>query len=341
MSNLSDKSAEKKRAILSRLVEDAPFLDLEKVVCPICGSRESTPAASGIDFEYFSCRNIFQFDGCAGCGAVYLKERPRRIDLPVIYPKDYYYSAALPAGRSGASFVRKVWDIIEEHRVGGLERLCGAGPKKVLDVGCGSGRFLGILKRRAPRDWELFGVDFNGPTADELPGVTVKRNIYEDEQFGEGKFDLVIAQQMIEHSYDPSATIRKIYKELAPGGYAVFDTPDYESLDRKVFNNGLWSAYHFPRHTVLFTEMSFRRLAENSGFRFIRRQKLFSPVGWVVSFRNMLLAQGASKRAVRHIGYGSLFSMAIGASLEAFVFIFNRHSSNMRLVIRKPATNEG
>jgi SAM-dependent methyltransferase len=118
---------------------------------------------------------------------------------------------------------------------------------RVLDVGCGSGNLLAYLTRyvpMAPVGIDLFpdtlpycvqrGID--AVSAADATALPFRANI----------FDLVIAQDVVEHIEDDSLALREIHRVCAPGGLALVLVPAFMFL---------WSARdirlrHYRRYTL-------------------------------------------------------------------------------------------
>jgi len=123
--------------------------------CVLCGGAEALPEAVGYDFEYNTAENAFRFVRCTRCAHVYLNPRPSPADLGVIYPSSYYTLSG-PGG-----LVQRMQRVWEGRKVSVYENALGPGKKRILDVGCGDGRFLQVLHDFGSKDWELVGVDFD------------------------------------------------------------------------------------------------------------------------------------------------------------------------------------
>lgn len=83
-------------------------------------------------------------------------------------------------------------------------------PKKVLDIGCGKGAILKVLKRKYP-DIEFVGVD---PT---FEGEDIRKGSVYDIPFQDNSFDAVITFEVLQHTYLEKA-LGEIYRVLKPGG---------------------------------------------------------------------------------------------------------------------------
>lgn len=327
------------KAIWKRLIKDAPELVLVETPCPNCKSSNYKSVAHGIDFEYLSCSNIFSFVKCIDCSLIYLNPKPKLEDFKIIYSEDYYSLTEAKGARRYSLLVQKVWDILERNRLNLLWRLLGKNKKKILDIGCGSGRLLKLLKGYGWREWELVGVEAglsNNFNIDETKKMTIYKGFFEDVEFKEAPFDLIVAQQVIEHAYNPAFMLEKICKNLIPGGYVIFDTPDFDSIDRMLFSRSYWGGYHFPRHMTLFTSTSFSKFAKSLGFEVVSCTKMLSPVFWVLSLHNALIGNGFPQKWAEKIHYQTLLLICISTLIEITNLCFLNSNSNMRIILKKP-----
>ena len=126
------------------------ILSLVETSCGLCGANDFVAEAAGADFEYGTAANEFRFVRCVDCDHLYLNPRPSSDDLGVIYPEDYY--AYADEGGGLVSRLRRRW---EGTKVALYSELIGTGPRRILDVGCGNGRFLSLLREFGDAEWSL------------------------------------------------------------------------------------------------------------------------------------------------------------------------------------------
>jgi SAM-dependent methyltransferase len=122
-------------------------------------------------------------------------------------------------------------------RVGGWIDVMGeVGQGPGLDLGCGSGSFLASTGANGRR-W--VGVDIamrwlivarKRLDEDGLNGTMLVCGESERLPFEDGRFAAVVSGDVIEHVRDQAATIEEMYRVLAPGGRAMFATPNRYSL---------------------------------------------------------------------------------------------------------------
>jgi len=153
-------------------------------------------------------------------------------DHPVL-PLHFEY--AVTANDRGRAATRRLAGLLEGGRRRGLLRR--AAPR-VLDVGCAYGGFLVAFAEA--------GAKVTGIEKDERYVLLAALNLREHGLDGEvvhgdagarrpgfrGRFDLVIANDVLEHVQRPGEFLGNVAAWLAPGGVAYFEIP-----------NGAWPAY--------------------------------------------------------------------------------------------------
>jgi len=108
--------------------------------------------------------------------------------------------------------------------VGGhLEDLRSA---RVLEVGCGAGRFTEVLLTAGASVFAVdlsSAVDANYANCSDAPGYFVCQADVESLPVAPASFDAVIALGMIQHTPSPERTIEALAKSVRPGGLVVVD----------------------------------------------------------------------------------------------------------------------
>ncbi|HEX4337598.1 MAG TPA: class I SAM-dependent methyltransferase [Polyangiaceae bacterium] len=310
----------------------APHIDLVEAHCALCGARTQEPEAFGYDFEYNTTSNPFRFVRCAECRHVYLSPRPAPSDLGVIYPAHYY---TLAGTGSLVARLQRVW---EGKKVGVYRDALGSGPKRILDVGCGDGRFLEVLRDFGSKEWELVGVDFD-PAAVErcrARGFTAHAKRVEDMEGENGTFDAVVMLQLIEHVEDPVVIARRVFSLLRPGGVFVVETPNLAGWDYHLFRKRWWGHYHFPRHWNLFSKESLETMLERAGFVIDRTEQLISTSAWTISFGNYFLDKGYPSWFAKFWNFKNPLLLAVFVTLDTVRSRLGAQTSNQRVIARKP-----
>ena len=145
----------------------------------------------------------------------------------------------------------------------------------LLDVGCGSGRWLVHMRQLG---WQVTGVDFDpGAVAiGRQQGLELACGSLEQQAFPAAGFDAITMNHVIEHLPDPVGTLRECRRLLKDGGKLVLVTPNSSSLGHRCFRQN-WRGLEPPRHLHLFSPASLRAALAAAGFEQIELEPLVAP----------------------------------------------------------------
>jgi SAM-dependent methyltransferase len=218
---------------------------------------------------------IFHYFQCGGCGCLQIAEIPD--DLGKYYGDMYYSFGSLRFSLQErvARWYRDEFCLTGKGRIGRflsdrlpngkLEILRHASIRKesrILDVGAGTGYFLGILWDHGFKNVE--GVDpFLSGDVEFRPGSWVRRTALEDLQ---GKWDLIVLNHSLEHMLDPLDPLVRLRGILAEGGRCIVRIPTCSGLAWETYRQH-WASIDAPRHIHLHSDKSFRFAAEKAGFQ--------------------------------------------------------------------------
>jgi malonyl-CoA O-methyltransferase len=116
--------------------------------------------------------------------------------------------------------------------------------RKVLDAGCGKGRYSALLKRLYPQA-DITAMDISAEMLKHVPaGISTVQNGILNMPFDSGAFDVVLCVEALEHVVQIDAGIRELARVVAPGGQVVvidknkdrlgaLDMPDWEKWFRR------------------------------------------------------------------------------------------------------------
>jgi SAM-dependent methyltransferase len=149
-----------------------------------------------------------------------------------------------------------------------LGTMCLSGAKKgaLLDVGCGNGRFLSLMREAG---WEVRGVEPDpvaAKIAQEENGIPVTVGALDHAELADESFDAITLNHVIEHVHDPVALLSQCRRVLKPHGTAVIVTPNIESFGHETFGP-CWRGLEPPRHLHLFSLRALRNCCERAGLR--------------------------------------------------------------------------
>jgi len=308
-------------------------LKLTSVRCCICNADDAQPIGAGKDYEYRTSSDVFSAMRCASCGLVYLNPRPDVSEFEFIYPPNYH---AFDFSERDFGVVYKIRSRLEAKR---LLSLCKDLPTdaRILDVGCGDGFHLRLLKRYGKKSWTLEGVDVDKRAVGmaEESGLKIHAGSIEELRLSENSYDLTFMIQTIEHLEKPFESLTAIKKVLKPRGKLVIVTDNTDALDFKIFKRRYWGGYHFPRHWNLFNKNSLAKLAAKAGFEIVEVKTIVSPVNWVYSIHNALVDWNAPRFLINRFTLKSIVSLSAFTMLDIVLQKFGR-GALLRAVLQKP-----
>jgi ubiquinone/menaquinone biosynthesis C-methylase UbiE len=156
-------------------------------------------------------------------------------------------------------------------------------PRRILDVGCGQGRYLDLVRSRFPLA-ELIGVDFSGvaiaKAREAHPHIAFHVGAADAlDMIPDASIDLLLNIEVMEHVVDAARVVREFTRVLRPGGVLLITTPCANRYSLEWLENALTgrirpTADGFQRfgtdpieHVRRFTEADLNRLLNRSGFR--------------------------------------------------------------------------
>jgi 2-polyprenyl-3-methyl-5-hydroxy-6-metoxy-1,4-benzoquinol methylase len=220
--------------------------------CPYCRAK-GLRFCTGTDRKEKFVIGAFEYYRCSQCFSLFQNPMPEMNQALKFYPQENYKQY------NKVSYPRHDWSILGD--------IDGVGD--ILDVGCGGGSSLADFLTKYP-NWRAFGIDFSAKAlecaASLLPAGT---RLFQGEataelsRFETNSFDVVLAQDFIEHVADPSMIFKELARVLKPNGKLFLTFPNGNSLTMRYFKS---SAYHLeaPRHLTVPSTNGLRALSEDN-----------------------------------------------------------------------------
>jgi 2-polyprenyl-3-methyl-5-hydroxy-6-metoxy-1,4-benzoquinol methylase len=274
-------------------------LAMKTVHCPLCDTKDYEVVLCTPD-RTSSRPEEFQLVRCLSCSLHYINPRPSEKLLSEFYRADYEpHIDGEPKRRSGLrKRIRALKDGIEdavlEHYLGytsygekksllkkivlfpfymrfrmherNLKKLPFQREGRILDVGCGTGRFLEWMRNHG---WKTWGIDISGAATEKARAKDLEvetGDLLETDRYESDFFDVVTMWDVLEHFSTPIAALRKAHLLLRPGGIIVAGMPNIDSSPAKLFGE-YWFPLELPRHLVHFSPKTVRRAFTEAGFR--------------------------------------------------------------------------
>jgi SAM-dependent methyltransferase len=279
------------------MIIQSPAILERDMINPICGC-ESDPI---LDRRVISQPWSTVFE-CKGCGLWYVDRLLKPCageDLLHRHMSEHYVSAFAPGYLD--SLPSRAETSLFSNATSSIRTLY-PDASCLLDVGCGTGRFLQFMKQSG--DWRvLLGLEVSPFLAQRAraKGLDIVMGDVQSVCFQDGSFDVVAMWDVVEHLARPLDALKQIHRILSPGGILILLTPNAGGI---LHSLALWmhrlgigllqkpaKRVFFGGHPLYFTSSSLRQLLARSGFA--------TRVGWQhsvaseMSFRGGLIEDAA------------------------------------------------
>ena len=250
--------------------------------CPACGGSGPLEL-TGLRDRLHGVAGTWSFRRCSRCRSLWLDPRPAVDDVARLYPSEYFTHdpAAVGAG-AAAGWRSKARSLVLSSRYGYpgeaslLGRLLSLVPSareratflnspvfptwvtggRVLDVGCGSGAFLELLRSLG---WIVAGVEPDPPAREAAASRGIQVAATLEEIADRPGFDFVTMSHVLEHVPDPIAFLTSASELLKEGGRLLVVTPNAASLGSRRFGAD-WFALEVPRHLAVYSPAGARAI---------------------------------------------------------------------------------
>jgi len=227
--------------------------------CVLCGGKNLKSIYKTYD-RHYGMKGEFNIDQCQSCSLVFLNPMPSEEYLTSLYPKTYY---SYQDFYDKKSFLRNFYRNYL-LKIGTLDPHFDS-PGKIVDVGCGSGKFLYAMKKKG---WEVYGVEVNENAAklgNELEQLNIHPGDLLTSKFDDDFFDYVRSNHSFEHMTNPEPVLEEMHRILKPDGKLLIGVPNIDSFNGRFFKK-YWWYLGAPVHTFNYSVATLSKMLEKHGF---------------------------------------------------------------------------
>jgi 2-polyprenyl-3-methyl-5-hydroxy-6-metoxy-1,4-benzoquinol methylase len=231
--------------------------------CPVCGSRETTLVLKARDHTVTG--ESFSLYECHQCGLRFTFPFPDELHIDRYYHSENYISHS--DTRQG--LVNKAYHIVRtfslKQKKSWVARFTHLSRGHILDIGCGTGAFLQVMKTAG---WETTGLepDSRARQIAQEKYQLIPLPLEEMPRLPEKSFHAITLWHVLEHVHNLHGYMKRMKQLLMPGGVLFLAVPNYQSKDAKKYGSS-WAAYDVPRHLYHFSPKAMTRLAEDHQYR--------------------------------------------------------------------------
>jgi len=237
--------------------------------CPLCGRDNDDASPSAYSHAPWTVRN------CANCGFVYIDSAPRYETQfetmawdRATKVEELRRAETRPLVHRGSKLTRfRLYLLPKRTMLGFISARCAGG--NLLDLGCGDGHAL----MGFPPGYTPFGIEIATAAAAQADRAFRARGGYAINaptvdglrKFPENFFAAASLRSYLEHESEPLPVLRRLFRVLAPSGFAIVKVPNYASLNRMAMGAN-WCGFRYPEHLNYFTPKTLAAMAAKAGF---------------------------------------------------------------------------
>lgn len=189
---------------------------------------------------------------------------------------------------------RRHLDLIDFIKEGGINPNC-----RVLDLGCGTGGLSKLMREAG--FLEIHGVDWTEP-ASVQPGVLtsykqvdLNEQVLEDQI--EGKFDLIVCSDTLEHLERPAKVLRSMRRLLDDSGLIYVSVPNCANILQRISWLLTGNSYRYRTerpgefgHISLFPSQVLTSLLNRAGLQCVKKGRGYAAAAGYITNRGIKLS---------------------------------------------------
>ncbi len=204
---------------------------------------------------FFGCVTSSKIDDLKTDLEFFIEESTGLIQLNKLIPLEILYQSQHAFG------IGKIWD---KHYEAFAEFLYNIRPESIIEIGGATEKLANKYLTLQKADWTVIEPN---PTKFENKDIKVINGFFEDTKVKVNSNDTIVFSHVLEHAYNPTSFLKKIFEKINEGQSLIFSYPRLEIwLDKKYTN-----ALNF-EHNLFLTEAHLDVLLQNTGFKIIEKQ---------------------------------------------------------------------
>jgi 2-polyprenyl-3-methyl-5-hydroxy-6-metoxy-1,4-benzoquinol methylase len=239
--------------------------------CPVCNSNNISPlltvkdhTVSGKEFVIWHCQQ---------CTLRFTQDVPSEDSIGDYYKAEEYISHTDTSKGLVNKLYKKVRQYTLQQKAGLIISEAGIKEGRILDLGCGTGSFVDVMKKRG---WKVSGIEQDSDarkmakelySLDILPSSDFKNLQYQS-------FDVITLWHVMEHIHDLHAYVEQLKTILKDNGKIFIAVPNYNSSDADAYKL-YWAAYDIPRHLYHYTPKAMALLMQQHGLKIISMKPMW------------------------------------------------------------------
>ena len=233
---------------------------MEKINCPLFEKKTVLKNYINVK-DYSNTQEEFTIVSCETTNFLFTNPRPREKDISKYYDFEDYISHS----NKKNDFISKLYQVVRSFSIKRKYKLISKliRSKKILDIGSGTGEFLGYMKIKR---FDTYGVEI-AKKARELSIKNHKLNVKSSlSSLDETNFDIITMWHVLEHVYDLDGYMKRIKSLLNDKGIVIIAVPNHKCFDQKYYGKH-WAGWDVPLHLWHFDKESMLKLSKKYGFK--------------------------------------------------------------------------
>jgi len=145
---------------------------------------------------------------------------------------------------------------------------------RILDIGCATGGFLRSMLDKGYS--KLHGIELSTPYVEKAKHkkIDIRKGAAEDIPYDANYFDFIVADQVVEHLFDPNQIFIEVKRVLRRGGLFCISVPDAMLYNEHYFFDFYW--FIMREHVQHFDLQHLTAIASEHGFEVVKHATTFT-----------------------------------------------------------------